>query len=312
MSVAEENFKFVRARLKLAQALLEESDKLPGMTGYNLEDEADWWRHPRHEREALVNYLLLTCFDRLGQERGFTTFNDWLKSKKEPAISERNQVLHTLTNDAPQLDAAVALSNQYQRLYGVRNAFYRGIENLPPQQQHHLLESIDIAFDADHSTRDPNTIGVSTAIDDESLKRQVRLRYMFETRNGFTHRLQQHFSASRPMAVRKSTTACWTALFDKGQLKYGFVNQTNLPSKTGGVYVISTEWPFVLFEVLYAAIGEAFHRTDIDLLFRVEQRDFDFTKSSGFIYYIEAPHRELRDVAALAARFKAGEGQNLW
>jgi hypothetical protein len=52
--------------LRLAQQLLEESDGLTGRNGYDLNGKK-WWFHPRHEREALVVYLLLTCFDKLGQ-----------------------------------------------------------------------------------------------------------------------------------------------------------------------------------------------------------------------------------------------------
>lgn len=52
---------FILARLKLAQSLLEESDPSLRHTNSEKNDEKIWF-HPVHEREALVSYLLLTCF----------------------------------------------------------------------------------------------------------------------------------------------------------------------------------------------------------------------------------------------------------
>jgi hypothetical protein len=116
------NSDFVRARLGLAQALLEDSDRLPGDSGYY----ADLWaeRHPRHEREALVNYLLLTCIDKLGQKRRFLSFDDWLNSKKAKHENERAHVLDGLQAFTSHEDAARALSSRYFQLYGVKNRFF--------------------------------------------------------------------------------------------------------------------------------------------------------------------------------------------
>jgi len=134
-SVHEENAKFVLARLKLAQSLLEESDRLPGWSGYDLASENEWWRHPRHERESLVNYLLLTCFDRLGQTRGFTTFKDWLSSKRKEHVEEREKALQTLKSSTSPLVIAASLAEHHQEIYGVRNSFYKGIESLSEEWQ---------------------------------------------------------------------------------------------------------------------------------------------------------------------------------
>lgn len=119
----------ILARLILAQQILEESDNLPGRGGYDL-NKKKFWLHPRHEREALVVYLLLTCFDKLGQHKKHTTFIKWLEAKKEPYRTEKNDVLKTLSPSATPVESSIELNKKYQELYGVKNAFFSGIVNL--------------------------------------------------------------------------------------------------------------------------------------------------------------------------------------
>lgn len=82
----------IRARLVLCQRLLEESDTLPGSEGYTVDEANNTVHHPRHEREALVVYLLLTCFDLLGQSRPYMTFYEWLSSKKMKSLRRRRML----------------------------------------------------------------------------------------------------------------------------------------------------------------------------------------------------------------------------
>jgi hypothetical protein len=244
----EDNLKFVRARLDLARALLEESDSLPGRSGYDFGAE-EWWRHPRHEREALVNYLLLTCFDRLGQDRSFMTPNNWLKSKQQEHVSERHEVLKTLAADAHPLQCAIAFNDEYQRLYGVRNAFYRGIESLPPELQDKLLASVEVSHVPGYYTRPPNTSPASHPINDDSLSRKLKLEYLYTKRNTFTHRLEQYHVASSPLAARFG--ASWKAVIQDSKLMFLYGHQDVIPGKADDAYVFSPRWPFCLFECVF-------------------------------------------------------------
>lgn len=297
--VSEEGVKFVLARLQLAQALLEESDALPGRAGYNFCSEQDWWRHSRHEREALVNYLLLTCFDRLGQERRFTTFQDWLKSNRPEHERERQQALSTLKAAIPPLESALVLANHYQALYGVRNAFYRGIENLPVELQDKLMSSITIGFDPIYGTLGPNTSTCSYPLNDDVLERQLKLKYLYEKRNRFTHRLEQHYVASSPLASRGDSGPSWRALIEDSRLMYLSGDQEVVRLPKGGAHVYSTAWPFSLFETLHAAVHSKFHRTEIKLRFEVQLYN---CKVPSVVITTEVDHGQLKEFRTLESQ----------
>mgnify|MGYP006898466576 CR=1 FL=1 len=298
-SVHEENIKFVFARLKLAQSLLEESDALPGWSGYDFNSEHEWWRHPRHEREALVNYLLLTCFDRLGQKRGFTTFRDWLKSTRTEHVDERQQVLQTVEISMPALELASALAENYQTLYGVRNSFYRGVESLPDELQKKLLESITITFDPIYGTLSPNTSTPGYPLNDQALERKLRLKYLYDKRNSFTHRLEQYFAASNSFGLSEKDEPSWKVMIEDSRLFYLSGHQEIERLKTGGARAYSVAaWPFVLFETLHAALGSNFHRTDINLKFSVMLRR---SSVPAAVITAEVSHDQLKDFLNLEA-----------
>lgn len=307
-SIHEENINFVFARLKLAQSLLEESDALPGRSGYDF-SEHGWCRHPRHEREALVNYLLLTCFDRLGQKRGFITFLDWLNSKHIEHVGERQQILETADRLMPPLEVASALAKHHQALYGVRNSFYGGVESLPDELQNKLLESIDISFDPIHGTLGPNTSTPSYPLDDEALKRKLRLKYLYDKRNSFTHRLEQHFSASCSFGLSGKDEPSWKAVIEDSRLFYLSGNYEMERLKNGGVYLYAiSAWPFVLFETLHAALGSNFHRTDINLKFSVQLQQSSVPNA---VITTEVSHDQLKDFQSLEARIWEIHAQGL-
>lgn len=299
--ILEENIKFVLARLRLAQALLEESDALPGYEGYNFKNENEWWLHPRHEREALVVYLLLTCFDRLGQERGFTTFKDWLKSKNSDHEHERQEVLQTLSSTTPPLEVATALADQYQALYGVRNAFYRGIENLSDELQKKLLSSITVVINPEFGKYGPDTSTPSFPLNDDVLERKLKLKYLYERRNRFTHRLEQYYAASTPFAWGPIGTdgVSWNAIIEDSLVKYMYPPNQGIEPFSKGAYVYSTRWPFDLFEVLHAAVGSEFHRTDIKLRFLVTFINLSTSRITRKV----VNHCELKDIRILESQF---------
>ncbi len=294
--IREENIEFILARLHLAQALLEESDALPGIDLYNINNIKKIIKNPRYEREALVNYLLLTCFDRLGQECGFTTFQDWLKSKKLEHVCERQQVLKNLKATMTPLDSAIALADQYQSLYGVRNSFYRGIESLPKEQEKKLLDSISIGFDPIYGTLGPNTSTPSYSLNDDFQERKLKLKYLYNKRNRFTHRLEQHYEGSNPvlgaqLLSRGEDGPSWCATIKDSCLSYISQNVEIERLPTGGARKYWTTWPFDLFETLHAAVESPFHRTDIKLRFAVMLFSSD---SPAIALNREATHEQLK------------------
>jgi hypothetical protein len=300
MDTLNENERFILRRLRLAQSLLEESDRLPGREGY-AGGAPEWWRHPRHEREALVSYLLLTCFDKLGQERGFTTFRDWLRSKKVAHVCERKDVIEQLEG-APVLEVASALADRYQELYGVKNAFYGGLERLPPDDLERLLVTIQIAEIPGFDSYPPNVSPPNRPLADKALERQLKMRHLYEKRNRFTHRLEQHQSSSVPLMSNfaGSQGASWFAIIQDSKLTYGGVEQETVVLPNGDAHGYSiVDWPFALFEVVYAAIGLPFERTSIDLLFTVHLHNNKFPE---IVLPLTVRHAELKDLPAIEQR----------
>lgn len=269
-STEADNHKFVLARLKLAQSLLEEADTLPGFSGYDMND-SNWWLHPRHEREALVVYLLLTCFDRLGQV-GFLTFSNWLKSKKINHKNEKESVLSQMPEGLSPIKAAELLESKYQSIYSVRNSFCNGIANLPSDAKEKLLSSVSVGFCAEYGKYGPNVSLPSVPIEDKSVEYDLKIKYLYDRRNRFTHRLEQYHSSSVPMLANGiSHGKCsWVASIRESKLSYWGVNQEAIKLNSGGANVFSiNDWPFILFEVLYIALGIPFQRTSIKLKFQV-------------------------------------------
>ena len=289
--------RLIRARLVLAQQLLEESDALPGAEGYTVDVADNTVHHPRHEREALVVYLLLTCFDLLGQSRPYITFYDWLSSKKTEILEEKKAALANLDVEASEaVENAKLLHDHYNLLYGATKAFYSGIDGLSPKARAHLLSSIRI------SKRNPdalkpenqNTCYPSLPIEDENKKTKLKLAYLYSLRNSFTHQLSHiHFSSipsmsqlannSRSETDEPISGASWGVFVFGDVALYGQHHDQN--SK----YVYDLiDWPFVLFEVLYSAMNEVFDRTQIKL------RMYIFDQNKGFIPSID--HSNLPDI----------------
>jgi hypothetical protein len=294
----EEQRTFTLARLKLAQALLEEADALPGHEGYRQGSE-EWWRHPRHEREALVAYLLLTCLDKLGQDGGFTTLADWLRSRRSEHVAERDEVLGACSPDTAPLDIAAALASRHQQLYGVRNAFCRGIDGLPQQARDRLLASIELSIVRNYASYPPGTSVGGVPFEDKAVERDLKIRYLYDKRNRFTHRLEQFHQSSVPLiSAGNRRGASWVAFVRDGRLHYGGVQQDRVNRKDGDAYVYTVSgWPFALFESLYEAIGIPFDVTSIKLMFHVK---LFHSKHPDHVYtYKSIPHAKLKNVGAL-------------
>jgi len=275
----EEVIAFVKSRLRLAQELLEESDVLPGSEGY-FKNKKEWWLHPRHEREALVCYLLLTCFDRLGQKQKYLTFNDWLNSKKKTHEKERNIVIDKMERADDFLGGAKALHEHYQEIYGVKNSFYNGLSNLPKDARKRLLDSIQVRVCPKYGLYGPNVGMPASRLNDSDLKKQLQFKYLYKRRNRFTHNLEQYQRSSKPimsdMTIFRdlSGQASWVAEIKDSKLTYWCLHHEHELIPGGGAYIFYIqEWPFVLFEVLHAAISQQFHRTSINLRFQVRLKN---------------------------------------
>ncbi|MEP8538601.1 hypothetical protein ACMGGX_05750 [Enterobacter sp. BNK-29] len=309
MIIPNEKSKLIKARLILAQQLLEEADVLPGLEGYNFSnpdsDSDDPFFHMRHEREALVVYLLLTCFDLLGQSQPHVPFMKWLTSNDSVLIDERRAAAEGLDSENSDYVAhALGLFNYYNRHHGATIAFYSGIDLLPENARNHLLSTVDVAKEDPDArkpeNKDKNISYCRIPIDDDAKVLKLQKEYLYTKRNEFTHQLSQRHFSSVPMMsgfgrnadfsnTLSESGASWAIFVSDGKINYGGVNQE---VKDKYVYTLS-DWPFVLFEVLYSALGEEFDRTSIKLKFFIQ------IMNSGEDFVVNYPSVDHEKVAEL-------------
>lgn len=261
----------VHARLRLAQALLEESDRLEGFEGYAM-DTSKHWLHSRHEREALVTYLLLTCFDILGRKEKHLTFADWINSKKDAHIAQK-QIAIDMGRDGSgddPLGLTRLLLAKHSEIFGVKNSFYSGMDALTDNGKQKLFCSISLGFLPGHCNKSNVTYPLES-INDAAKELSLKKAYIFKKRNNFTHNLEQFQMSSMPVNSMNmdQPTGSWMAMLEDGKTTYWGVHSDRVPFETGHYNYSLSQWPFVLFEVLYEVINTPFDITDIDLKFHV-------------------------------------------
>lgn len=262
-----ESFDLVHARLRLAKALLEESDQLEGSEGY-ARDTDKHWLHARHEREALVTYLLLTCFDMLGREEEHLPFGNWVNSNKKCHVLQKNAVLDNLPQTDDPLNVTKLLLAQHSEIFGVKNSFYSGMNKLTATGKERFFNSINLGYLPGHCN-EPNVGYPLELIEDPAKEINLKKAYIFRKRNNFTHNLEQFHMSSTPMHPTdlEKPTGSWMAKLEDGKITYWGVHEDREKHGSGHYVYSLNQWPFVLFQVLYEAIKIPFDVTDIDLKF---------------------------------------------
>jgi hypothetical protein len=232
-------YSLVQERLSLAKRILEQGEKLrdPSL----LQQESDGWTHPYIQHDALVNYLLLTCFDILGQPNEWLPFNVWLEASKTK--HEREEAAALIISSATPIEIAQEMYTAYQKKYGVKASFYRFIDEiLDDKTRERLLFSVNI----EQRTEDKK----SATIDNPSKKKL----FLYESRNLFTHSSIPTGSPSRGLWPE-------TIIVRDGKLLWGY---HSVRVKNSYFYHVR-RWPFELFEIVSCAIGKPIEIYEFDI-----------------------------------------------
>lgn len=172
---AERQIALVEERLQLIE-MLNKLQPLYFGSAHTRETPDGGWTHPWKKVDALRNYLILTCFDTLGQRLGYLDFQSWLRARR--TAPEREAAIASLLAETAPPEVAAVLHKQYLAQHGATQAFYRFFrEILNADARAELLFSvrireIDIAKNTELRT-----------LDDPRLKED----FLFEVRNKFTH-----------------------------------------------------------------------------------------------------------------------------
>lgn len=128
-------------------------------------------------QSSLISYLLLTCFDRLGQPADWVPFGSWLESSRHK--TERDMVLSEIDHEPDFLERCKLLHARYTELYGVKSSFYRFVNEVLSGATRGLLFC---TVEIDTCTYPPEFLAQQVTSDQEKLK------YLFKRRNDYTHR----------------------------------------------------------------------------------------------------------------------------
>jgi len=188
------------------------------------------------QHDSLINYLLLTCFDVLGQGEDFVSFQKWLDSKK--LGPERQQALSSIDANLRPIEVSRALLAWYNKHYSVTKGFFRFIDSLPKAARDELLESVHI--------------GSTKQIKSEKADK-MRRDFLYQMRNSFTHGAISHITVSRMMddssrIMIVDATGKEPILKQAARMVEGRIDQE------GAIFV--SDWPFVLYRTVARAVGE--------------------------------------------------------
>ncbi len=223
--------KLVRERMALAKWVFESSEQR--LAKRDIVAEGGGWNHPHEQNDSLVNYLLLTCFDLLGQEGKWYDFGAWLQAGA--CKDDVTSTIEKKCNVSSVLEATRTLHQYWQDQYGVRRSFYRFIDEvLNDASRRSLTQSVQI-------THNDRTGNASIVVDDRK-KRQ----FLFECRNLFTHGGIPTGSAFRVLSPM-------TVIIEDGVVKWGYLMVRKDKKYTYHV----RRWPFLLFEVVAREIGDS-------------------------------------------------------
>jgi hypothetical protein len=271
----------VKVRLLLAQDLLETCEQ------YDHEEYFEEVRFKRHSWESLVMYLLLTCFDKLGQSRkNPTSYQQWLLHiKKTMSMDSINLDVAEKSNP---VDISLAFYEKYLSENSVKFNFYKGINKVPTKKKENLLKSLRIwQLKENSKTGDVEWISEKD-IDGVDLD-DIKMHCLYELRNDFTHNLDQCNGISQPTSPDFKMR--FMATIAGNGFKYAGYLQKKI-KRGGNDYMVDFYGLiFILFESIYAAIDEKFDVTDIDVRFNL----FPYLFKGRGISNI--PHKELSGAA---------------
>lgn len=247
MTWNSEQIELVESRLYLIKQLIESKEHFRGHhKTRKLPD--NYWTHSYKDYAALRIYLSLTCFDILGQPNNWIDFGSWLKSKKLKL--EREKIINkNYTSNYSEFISAV--NNDYNKIYGVKNSFYKFIrEILSEKNRLKLFDSINTTIQITPKVVTPNGITMATGKDIE-FPIEIKEKFLFNIRNSFTHKgisigdaAGGIFDTDKPNTLPPDWKPFW-----------GYIG-IHTETINGDIINFSVKrWPFVLIEIIEDTIN---------------------------------------------------------
>ena len=171
-----ERIQIVKERIALVNKLTSVRESFRGNQLIEGGGKDNSWTHPYKHYAALRNYLLLTCFDILGQTEDYIDFFSWLQSKK--LKEERENIIKKCEGTDIVLNM-INVHKEYNSIYGISKSFHRFIyQILSDENRNKLFDSIDIKR---RSVSDSKPIEINVS-------EKMKSDFLFLIRNSFTHK----------------------------------------------------------------------------------------------------------------------------
>lgn len=209
-----------------------------------LANEAGYGAVSGHQK-SLVYYLLLTCFDRLGQPSPWMSYDEWIASSDME--SERDSAVGNLNQTKDPIEIAKSIYKYYISKYGTKNAFFRFMDEvINGEDLKKLLDSIML-------TKLDRISGQSTNLTDNDKK-----KYLYELRNSYTHKSEWRYGVTLappalPSELQKEIDDYANQEgVNMESLIFNLYDQQNTATYTKSI--LFSDWPIVLFETVRAGI----------------------------------------------------------
>lgn len=245
MKWSEKQLDLVHKRLKLVDELILLKNHFRGYD--KIIDLENSWDHIYRDYSGLQNYLILTCFDILGQPSDWLDFNSWLKSAKK---KEEREKIFSRIQVLDKNEFIIQVNNEYQSIYGVKSSFYKFLrEIISEQNREKLLESINAQIELVPEKLEGD-IRVSGTGAELMLSNEQKEKVLFEMRNSYTHKGISTGSPASGIFDLESPYYCE----DTRSWKYHFLGVYIKYEKGKKVLYRARNWPHCLIEIVQDTI----------------------------------------------------------
>lgn len=208
--------------------------------------------HPYKHYFALRNYLLLTCFDILGQPSDWLDFKSWLISKRKS--DERKVVLENIQT-VNKVDITKSIYEEYLKIYGVKNSFYRFIrEIISAKNRSNLFKSISANRITSEAEEFEDGTHTTRGAENYKISDQQKEKFLFNFRNSFTHK-GVSFGHAGAGIVSEPFDLEGPQLYDKNEGPFYLALSVHEEKINGEIIVYKvSKWPELLIEIIESEI----------------------------------------------------------
>ncbi|WP_287991867.1 hypothetical protein [Acidiphilium sp.] len=202
------------------------------------------WTHPWRYFDALMYYLLFTCFDLLGQPSEWVSFSEWLESNNK--ATERHAVAADIQPNADPVAIARHFNSKYQSIYSLKTSFYNFLlKILTEGERDEFCSSIKIV-----RAVKGGDMNISYPVLGEINDNMEKFKFAFNLRNKFTHR-----AVIMGSPIAGIFPKAYDFLEINGVRRKGYVEIHRKARNDEWLIFEVRDWPFVLKRLIEAALS---------------------------------------------------------